>query len=204
MKIYLKYLAVLLLVLVASNVNGQAEQIGSEVTLQVQSPHPYSGNSSSTYQIIWSDQVNLTDASYIALHFSQIELSKDDYVIVRNSNNSRFWKYDYAETESKSNTFWSIPIPGDQAIIELFSKNSTGDYGVLIDKVAKGYSQSLSGDQTEAICDVDDSQNAICYSTAEPEAYQKSQAVVRLFISGVNACTGWLVGNEGHILTNEH
>jgi V8-like Glu-specific endopeptidase len=34
--------------------------------------------------------------------------------------------------------------------------------------------------------------------------YDKSRAVCRLLINGDTACTGWLLGSEGHVMTNEH
>ena len=34
--------------------------------------------------------------------------------------------------------------------------------------------------------------------------YVRAKAVARLLIGGTSACTGWLIGSEGHLLTNEH
>ena len=50
----------------------------------------------------------------------------------------------------------------------------------------------------------DDSGQARCYETSEPRLYNHSRAVARLLINGTSACTGWLVGNQGHLLTNNH
>lgn len=57
-----------------------------------------------------------------------------------------------------------------------------------------------------AICGVDDKLNAKCYEgTAENGAmYTKARAVARLYINGSGACTGWLVGPNNMLMTNEH
>lgn len=61
---------------------------------------------------------------------------------------------------------------------------------------------------TEATCAQDNSVEAICYYDEYKQAYLASRAVARLLIrkdSGQSsACTGWLLGSEGHLITNHH
>ncbi|CEG36692.1 hypothetical protein F443_14979 [Plasmopara halstedii] len=62
----------------------------------------------------------------------------------------------------------------------------------------------------ESICAVDNTREAICYYDDSPTrmAYVASRAVARLLIpkgSGASAgCTAWLIGNQGHMMTNYH
>lgn len=58
--------------------------------------------------------------------------------------------------------------------------------------------------QSKALCGPDDTQEAVCYQNSEPFVYDKSRAVARLLINGTSACTGWLIGDDGHLMTNEH
>lgn len=61
--------------------------------------------------------------------------------------------------------------------------------------------------ETRSICTLDDTREARCYESLEPTAYQRSRAVARLTILRVTGplyCTGWLVGDEGHLLTAGH
>ena len=51
------------------------------------------------------------------------------------------------------------------------------------------------------ICDQDDKLDAKCYINKYPEEYKKSKPVARLLIGGSGVCTGFLVGNKGHLLT---
>jgi lysyl endopeptidase len=55
-----------------------------------------------------------------------------------------------------------------------------------------------------AICSDDDKQNAVCYQSNYSGEYNKAKAVARLLIGGSAACTGWLVGPNNMLLTNEH
>jgi len=74
------------------------------------------------------------------------------------------------------------------------------------------YSLNLS---SQNICGVDGLYNPICFEESEPDAYEKSKAVVLLKLGSVldpesnevrpiNIATGWIVGDEGHILTAYH
>ena len=56
----------------------------------------------------------------------------------------------------------------------------------------------------KSLCGTDDSLEAKCYQASEPAAYNTSTSVARLIKSGLAHCTGWLVGCEGHLMTNEH
>ncbi|WP_024772523.1 3-coathanger stack domain-containing protein [Aquimarina macrocephali] len=190
--------------LIACSIQAQTK-VGEEVTSTHQSPHPYQGNMTSVHKMVWSQEVSQKDAGYVAVHFSKIQLAANDYIVVRDVNNTRSWKYSDNTIQKRGNSFWSIPIYDDKMIIEIFSSNSKGGFGYIIDIVAKGYPlESIRAEQDEALCGADDSRNAICYSNNEPNAYNRSRAVARLLINGTSACTGWLIGDNGQLMTNEH
>jgi PKD repeat protein len=108
--------------------------------------------------------------------------------------------------------FWATHIPGDTAIVRLYSKKKKGGWGFVIDKWARGYErghieavlQEIEDDvaRIQAICGEDDKEWAKCYEGTE--MYNKARAVCRLLINGTNACTGWLLGSQGHVMTNNH
>jgi hypothetical protein len=54
-----------------------------------------------------------------------------------------------------------------------------------------------------SICGNDDSIEAKCVSK-QTELYRNAKAVLRIRKSGRAHCTGWLVGDQGHVLTNNH
>ncbi|TYZ59618.1 hypothetical protein PybrP1_012224 [[Pythium] brassicae (nom. inval.)] len=61
---------------------------------------------------------------------------------------------------------------------------------------------------SEETCAQDNSVEAICYWADYPTAYKASRAVARMLTSKSmgqsSACTGWLLGSSGHLLTNNH
>ena len=76
-----------------------------------------------------------------------------------------------------------------------------------MDSVAHGFPTSWGVDGepgTRSVCGADDSREAKCYQSSDPALYNESRAVARLLINGSSLCTGWLVGSEGHLMTNNH
>lgn len=191
----------------SQHLDPKPEKIGEEVIKSFATPHPYIGNETKDTKKVWEQEIYEENATYVAVHFKKIKLSKDDYLIVRNPGNTRSWKYSFSEIYNKNNKdgFWSIHIYGERAILEIFSSNSKGGYGYDIDKIAIGFIQNDTRKATQSnICGQDDTLNAICYINTEPFVYDRSRAVARILIGGTNACTGWLIGDSGHLMTNNH
>lgn len=156
------------------------------------------------------------NAGYIAIHFSAFNLAQSDYVEISNPSRSRV--YTYCEKGKCVNPkqpliseFWATHIPGDTAILRLVSMSGRGGSRFIVDQWAHGYEPEVIAAQMsdmeadisiEAICSLDDKKWAKCYEGTE--MYNKSKAVCRLLIGGTTACTGWLLGSEGHVITNNH
>ncbi len=196
----------------ASPASQSIKKVGEEVVRRLESPHPYAAvEQHAANGALHVDTLTHPGASYIAPHFATLELEEGDYVLVRAPDGSRSWRYDNTHPGARDG-FWGIHIPGDTAIIELHSpvterRGVLNKYGYRIDKYARGYTArelDTHGVQTEALCGADDSGWARCYEGSEPHIYNHGRAVARLLINGSSACTGWLVGNQGHLLTNNH
>ncbi|MEM8996402.1 MAG: serine protease, partial [Acidobacteriota bacterium] len=145
-------------------------------------------------------------------------------------DDSRSWTFTgYGKADSyMEDGFWGIHIYGPTAIVELYSKVPVEKGAVEIDAFTHGYPNFQWPDATDksagpsvddfsndpfwlramgdqkAICAADDSEWARCYQSSEPTIYNESRDVARLLINGSGACTGWLVGTDGHLMTNEH
>ena len=200
----MKKLPILLILCITAICSAQSEKplkVGEEFDLVMDSPHPYPGSNSDTRKIVWSDTIHYPKATYLSVHFKHVELNTGDFIVIRDPSRLRVWKYD----SIKRSNFWSINIFGETLIIEIHSTNKTGSYGFSIDKIAKGtipFGDNLSNQQ--ALCGDDDSEDAICYLNEDNKIYRSSRAVARLLINGTSACTGWLIGDEGHLITNWH
>jgi hypothetical protein len=118
-----------------------------------------------------------------------------------------------------------MSVTGDSAVLEMH--RAAGDalgvsslldaLGVRVDRVAKGFTRSQQQAQPESrltapghtgreesVCGNDSSSDAVCYRSADPVAYTKSKAIARLLINGTELCTGWRVGTDNRMLTNNH
>lgn len=186
--------------------------VGEEVASLVQSP-AYTA-SSHKLELVWHHELVYKSATYIAPHFASLDLPEGAYLIVRTPDHTRSRTY---AGEGKpglgSVGFWAMHMPGDRAVLELYSSTSLVPGAVRLDKFARGLEtfhmtlpdeELVDVESEKALCGADDSLNARCYQSSEPQAYGRSRAVARLMINGTSACTGWLVGSQGHVMTNEH
>ncbi|NIO80977.1 MAG: PKD domain-containing protein [Candidatus Aminicenantes bacterium] len=207
---------VLLMFTVGSTCLYSKVQVGEEVLTKYQTDHPYKGEKG----VVWEKTFHWPNAGYIAIHFAEFDLASDDYVEI-SSPDGRYvytykekgkWVKEKGDKKAKQiSEFWATHIPGDTVNVKLVSSNRKAGFGFVIDKWARGYEKGyidavLAGLEQdaviEAICNADDKEWAKCYEGTE--MYNKAKAVCRLLIGGTSACTGWLLGSEGHVMTNNH
>ena len=184
-------------------------RVGEEVIKGYETPHPYPGGKGE----VWKQEFYSPNAGYVAVHFVDFNLAPGDYVEVSSPDGKYSYRYITKGKFVKGGTeqsgvFWATHILGDKAIVKLFSRNKAGGWGIKIDKWAHGYKtkhiKELIKDLDEAVGNngkdsFKEGQWAQCYKGTE--LYDKSRAVSRLLINGIFACTGWLLGSEGHLLT---
>jgi hypothetical protein len=184
-------------------------KVGEDVHQRFESPHPYASREVRANGAVHTDVLHYPGAAYIAPHFARLELEEGDFVVVRSPDGSRSWSYDNSQPGARDG-FWAVHIAGDTAIVELHSRDSVGRRGILnkhgysIDRFARGYTNEEMGFEPLALCGADDSQWAPCYASSNPAIYGRARPVARLLIGGSGACTGWLVGSQGHLMTNNH
>ena len=173
--------------------------------MRYETAHPYFAQRSAQPRLVSTQEIHLPGATYVCPHFSHFELAPGDYVVVRSPDGERSWRYEgYGKGDlGKTDGFWGIHVSGERAVVELYSRGEGSAHGYTIDRVARGFAPVYPV-LPEAICGIDDSDWAKCYTVSEPEIYEEARAVARLLISGSSLCTGWLVGSEGHLFTNNH
>ncbi|WP_127498575.1 trypsin-like serine peptidase [Actinoplanes solisilvae] len=161
-------------------------------------------------------------ASYVKLHFSRMALLPGDYVTVANADGTEEHRYEAGEAEDGR---WAMSVTGDTAVLEVHRGaedllglgDLVGSLGVDVDRVARGFSRTEQRRQPEkqltapgrtgreeSVCGADTSADAACYRSSDPTAYVKSKAIARLLINGTELCTGWRVGAQNRMLTNNH
>ncbi|HEY0533619.1 MAG TPA: serine protease, partial [Actinoplanes sp.] len=158
-------------------------------------------------------------------HFDRLAMLPGDYVTVSNPSGTESYRYDSlpAKADPAKADKWAMSVTGDTAVLEMHratgnvAANLLGTLGVGVDQVAKGFTrqqlqnepedQMLPPDRTgkeESVCGTDTSKDAACYKSSDPVAYTKSKAIARLLINGTELCTGWRVGPDDRMLTNNH
>jgi len=197
---------------------GQRAIVGGEVKILLESAHPYLSVGGG--KVTWKKEVTVSEARYIAIHFDKFELAKNDYVVIRSVSGAQSYRY-FGKGKNSNNSdagFWAPHIKGETAVIELYSINEKSAFGLRIDRFVSGYRKtdlevwdnalreifSTQNSHFESVCGMDDSKWAKCYENTDPTIYATSRAVVRLLTKGRAYCTGWLVGSEGHVITNNH
>ncbi|WP_433827525.1 trypsin-like serine peptidase [Actinoplanes sp. CA-015351] len=156
-------------------------------------------------------------ASYVKVHFDRMAMLPGDYLTVSNPSGTESYRYD-APKEPESSR-WAMSITGETAVVRMHRAvnplglgDLLGDLGVRVDRVAKGFDrtekaskrQKAGPGREESVCGADTSSDAVCYQSADPVAYTKSKAIARLLINGTELCTGWRVGPQNRMITNNH
>ena len=156
-------------------------------------------------------------ASYVKLHFSRMAMLPGDYLTVSNPDGTEKYRYDAPGVLTTGPVDkWAMSITGDTAVLEVHRGAGDvlgpvlGRLGIGVDRVARGFSRteqrsaSRRTGREESVCGSDSSADAVCYRSADPVAYTKSKAITRLLINGTELCTGWRVGAQNRLLTNNH
>jgi len=176
-------------------------KVGDQRPVWIDSARDYKGSPDGDTFLAWEKVIHEPGATYVAVHFKNFQLAPGDSLRISDEAGEQAYTL---EDRGKMNAgeFWARHIKGDTAVLQLFVTNPTGAQGFVIDLVATGNREL--GDDTEAICLVDDKMNAICYADSYPDEYAASRPVARLLIAGTSLCTGWLASAAGHLVTNEH
>jgi subtilisin-like proprotein convertase family protein len=174
----------------------------------LETPHPYPSAPGLQAARVWTDHYFHPDAKYLVFQFAEFDLAPGDWIEVRDPSGQQVHVYSGKGFKDKGGDFISKMILGPEAYIDLYSRNPGNDhYGYRIDRITRGYSDLELGAMyggPEAICGVDDKEDAACYEATFPDVYDHARSVVRIVMDGSALCTGWLVSCENHLITNNH
>lgn len=212
-----------ILFLFSSNLNSQKMlKIGDEFDVNIKITETYQkfskSNSAKNYtkpELVYEKEFFKNESAYIKLYLENFDLAPGDYVSItgKTSNETLIYGGKGKIVDSKMtmiSSFWSKVLFDDQVKISLYSFGNASSYsGFEITKVAYGYTEekidqimSREWQSQKAICSSDNKERIACYKGTD--MYEKSRAVCRLLVNGISACTGWLLGSEGHLMTNNH
>lgn len=167
-------------------------------------------------------EINHTGAAFIKVHFSQFNLPEGAYITVSDPLGAESYQYNGTEqnnvtfnsgnNEDGLTQFSAMSVFGDTVIIRLEMPNGVtwqGDHKITIDKYNAGYSEVVLQNQfdevtPESSCGVNERTDVACWVTSHPVQYERTRPVARLLMAGSGLCTGWRVGDNNHMFTNNH
>ncbi|CAL2108026.1 lysyl endopeptidase [Tenacibaculum sp. 190524A02b] len=167
-----------------------------------------------TKALVYEKEFFSKNASYIKLYFENFDLAPGDYVEISGAKSKESILYGgkgkiIDQELNMISDFWSRVMLDDKVVVKLYSSGKIGSHkGFEIKKVAYGFSeekiqkQLMADQQQRSICSADNKEAIVCYNGTE--MFEKAKAVCRLLIGGSSLCTGWLLGSEGNLMTNNH
>ncbi|EQC25283.1 hypothetical protein SDRG_16837 [Saprolegnia diclina VS20] len=183
-----------LLTLLASVV--AATQCGNQASIDVAVKTPL--HVVSNGDAAFSQIVQRAGATFAAPHFKSINVPANGKLTITSLDGKDSVVFHGGESATNIRADW---ISGAGVVVAYEAPTYVKQASPVfeIDEVAFGKPPS----PLEALCDADQSQAAACYASDAAKT-KSGKAVARLLINGQSLCTGWLVGSEGHMLTNNH
>ncbi len=170
--------------------------------------------------------VSKAGSVFIKVHFSYFNLPQGAYVTVSDLSGQESYRYDgsdhktatfnSAAGENGLSQFSAMSVFGDTAIVKLVMPAGAvwqKQHGIKVDKFNAGSSDEMLADQEIAqraqsaefsTCGVNERRDVACWQSSHPVEYERTRPVARLLMSGSGLCTGWRVGNDNHMFTNNH
>jgi len=167
--------------------------------------------------------VSHSGAAFIKVHFEYFNLPEGAYVVVSDPQGNESYTYDGithnsatfngSDGENGLNQFSAMSIFGDTAIVKLVMPSNAvwlPKHGIKIDRINAGLTTAINPTNKfdsaapESTCGVNERKDVACWVTSHPVEYERTRPVARLLMSGSGLCTGWRVGNENYMFTNNH
>lgn len=159
-------------------------------------------------------------APFVSVHFAKFHILQGDVVTIATPDGSMSKQVSVPTGASGVTQFSSDRIPGPTAVVTFTPKGCLAaqplptEFKLEIDAFQYTYKTSYSamGEDREVCGAGDQNKAAICYkkaANASTQIYKNALAVARLTkTSGPGepqiACTGFLLGSAGHLMTNHH
>ena len=203
----------------------QKTTIGASASLNLKLTEHYTKLNQSG-QKVFTQTVSHPNASYIKLHFKNVNLANGASLVVRSEDG--FERYEYNQANMSASTtalgddgvssFYAMSISADKVIVEyttsaennaLVLDSSSHQLNAVIDSYYHGteneLSQSVASDVgIYSTCGEMERKDVQCWADTNPTEYERTRPVARLLMGGSGLCTGWRVGSDNRMFTNNH
>ncbi|QCF37473.1 PKD domain-containing protein [Salinivibrio sp. YCSC6] len=172
-----------------------------------------------TYQN--SIKIHQADAAFVKVHFAQFSLPDGAYVDVTSADGTESYRYSNQANGKRTfnptqgddgvTQFSAMSVHGDTAIVTLVLPTGTQwqpQHALRVDRYQAGNPENLMEAAqdvgTLSTCGINERKDVACWQDSHPEEYERSRPVARLLMNGSGLCTGWRVGPDNHMFTNNH
>ncbi|KZN65853.1 PKD domain-containing protein [Pseudoalteromonas luteoviolacea] len=192
---------------------GKRAELNLEI--QPQAIATYSGDNAT--QVI-TQKVSHPNASYLKLHFKNISLAGGGKLVVRSEDGSE--RYEYTEQNMRAATlsqgddgvtsFSAMSISADTAVVEYTpGTQNTVSQNAIIDYYDHGIENELhmapaADVGISSTCGAMERKDVQCWASSHSTEFERSRPVARLLMNGSGLCTGWRVGPDNRMFTNNH
>ncbi|MFC0119207.1 pre-peptidase C-terminal domain-containing protein [Pseudoalteromonas xiamenensis] len=160
-------------------------------------------------------------ASYIKLHFTDLDLTQGGKLVVASADGSESYEYtvenastasfDLRLGDTENKQFSTMSVSSDTAVVTFYpGADQTSHFGE-IDFYYHGNEGTVGDDtlinedmSTFSTCGSMERQDVQCWAQSHPVEFDRSRPVARLLIAGSSLCTAWRVGPDNRMFTNNH
>ncbi len=160
-------------------------------------------------ELLWSDMVQIKDATFLKAHIVDLNLRPGDTLILR-SQSGRVVEVLTGRGPNDLGSFWALSAFGEILHLELHLSHDYDNAPFTIDQVIVGDVDVFSSgdDQSESICSPDDFEDVVCYD-GDAGKWATVMASVGVMSVGSNPTTGvWCSGSNvspnNYVMTNWH
>ncbi|MPY88433.1 MAG: hypothetical protein GEU99_10955 [Luteitalea sp.] len=182
-------------------------KVGDVVPYASESPHPYPAGAGGD-TVVWREVVRAPGATFIRVHFVDLELGSGDALTVSSPDGFQMWTLT-GRGPRGSGDAWSFALDGDTAVVRIHGGRSPA-FGYRITEVVHGTRSPVAPleRQPETVCGSDGRESVACHMS-EPDISQAQQPVARLLYQSAGealVCSGALVRGavDSLLLTNNH
>ncbi len=159
-------------------------------------------------------------AQFVKVHFRRFALPAGAYVTVADPLGREVYTYDgvdhkqatfnSASGENGINQFSAMSVFGDTAVVTLHMPAGVqwDDklHSIKVDRIEAGSDEQAIAEELANLstCGQMERRDVACWEASHARQFERTRPVARLLMNGSGLCTGWRVGDDNRMFTNNH
>ncbi|GGM46900.1 hypothetical protein GCM10012275_17440 [Longimycelium tulufanense] len=164
--------------------------------------------------------IHRTGAWYVKVRIAGLHLQPGESLTVADPDGSEIHTYSAdprraAPGDSPASPdgagFWALSVTGDTAVVSLRGRDGAAPSplsSATLDRITRGFTElefaQRAAVQPFSICGRNDYKDVVCYRSNAPTEFSKTPPVARLLMNGRTLCSGWRLGPNNRLMTNNH